>query len=74
MPPLLSTFTSPKLTVLTGKLAALTGKLTVRTGKVTVLTGSMTPHTGTRDRPRHSRQNLCHKIRLRRPQKGRSKI
>jgi hypothetical protein len=26
-----------------------------------------------RAKPRHSRQNLCHKIRLRRPQKGRSK-
>jgi hypothetical protein len=27
----------------------------------------------TRAKPRHSRQNLCHKIRLRRPQKGRFK-
>jgi hypothetical protein len=70
MPPLLSPFTSPKLAVLIGKLAVLTGKLTVLTGKVTVHTGNMTTHTGTRDRPRHSRQTLYHKIRLHRPQKG----
>jgi hypothetical protein len=44
-------------------------KLAVLTGKVTVHTGSMTAHTGARDRPRHSRQNLYHKFRLRRPQR-----
>jgi hypothetical protein len=61
------------MTVHTGKLTVHTGKLTVHTGKLTVHTGNVTFHTGTGDRPRLSRQNLHHKIRLCRPQKGRSK-
>jgi hypothetical protein len=62
-----------KVTVHTGKLTVHTAKLTVHTGNMTVHTGNMTVHTGIVGKPRHSPQKSYHKIRLRRPQKGRSK-